>query len=752
MLQKIIKKALILTILLMSIAQAVTIKSIKIIGLNVVPRGTVLNYIPVEVGDEYTDQVSDTIIKQLYKTDFFKNIEVTLESQALKINVEENPHIKVIRIINYSNKVIKKRILEPILKNMNLYKGKIFSEKQLDRLIKQLKNTYITKGYYSVKINKKTRIDNQNRISITIDINEGNVAIISSMKITGAKAIEQSELMDLFEIRPLFLPFLASGFSDKNNYSKAALDAGIEAMKSFYINSGFLDFKVKDVSTTLTNEGKNINIDIKIDEGAAYKINKIKFSGTLLDVTKDKLHELLAISKGDTFNRKKIIEGSRNIRSIFAEQGYAFVKVVPKIVENRKTYLIDLNFKISVKNRVYINRITITGNTRTQDHVIRRKINIAEGGLFSNKEINASTRNIKRLKFFSKVKAKKIKVKGEPDKIDINFDVKEKKTGSFTIGASGSSSTGASFNLGIKEKNFLGTGNAFNAAFVLAKEKKTIDVFFSDPYFTKDGHNISYGVFFKSTGEQDLPTDAYLINRTGFNLGYGFPLTKTTRLNNSVSISNRAIQCGEQYAIDNGAQCNTTDRNEIRIRTRWNSSTVNNNRNPTMGQKNRVSFEVALPIADLRYYKLDINHKSYYPLTKKLTLRVSSTLGISQSYDDKILPPDKRYKGGSNKVRGIEFKELTGGGGKLLWLAGASIVYPLDFITDSEDVDMRFFLDSGSVEEEIRNFGDELRMSIGVILEWTTPIGPLGVYFAKPIIKQDGDIEKPVEFVLGTAF
>ncbi|MBT3447325.1 MAG: outer membrane protein assembly factor BamA, partial [Candidatus Thioglobus sp.] len=217
-----------------SVALADPIKSIEILGLSSISRGTVLSYLPVETGDDYNNQVSGQIIRDLYKTNFFKDIEVSQKDSILKINLQENPHIKYIDVLNYSDKVIDEERLTQILKNMDLSQGKIFNKRQLNKLIEQLESTYVSKGYYGIKITKKIETDAQNRVGIELDVHEGEVARIGSMKITGGNIHDEDDLLDLFEIGEADF-FIINYFTEKDHYSKVALDAGVEAMKSLYV-------------------------------------------------------------------------------------------------------------------------------------------------------------------------------------------------------------------------------------------------------------------------------------------------------------------------------------------------------------------------------------------------------------------------------------------------------------------------------------------------------------------------------------
>jgi outer membrane protein insertion porin family len=745
-----------------STALADPIRSIEILGLDAISRGTVLSYLPVETGDDYNSKISGKIIRDLYKTSFFKDIEVSQVDQILKIVLKENPHIKYVDVLNYSDKVIDEDSLKQILKNMDLSQGKIFNKRQLDKLIGQLEASYISKGYYGFSINKKIEVDTQNRVGIELDINEGDVARINSMKITGGKVHDEDDLLDLFEIGEADF-IIMNYFTEKDHYSKVALDAGIEAMKSLYINSGYLDFKINKIQTKLSDNKENIDIDIQISEGSQYKVGTIAFTGDLLNQSIKDLKDLLSVKKSDVFKRKKVIESIQAITDVFADQGYAFVKINPITSENTETHIIDLTIDISLNKKVYINRITIVGNTRTEDEVIRREIGLNEGELYSNTELDESLKKIKRLGFFSDVKMEVSKLKGFKDKINLHFSVEETKTGTFSIGISHSNSSGASFNAGIKENNFLGTGNTLNASLSNSSAVQEMSFYFSDPYFTEDGHSISYGVFTKDVDGSSLDLSSYKTNEVGFSLGYGVPLTEDTRIGLDVRVSSRDITCGATFADVNheATQCASGDKTEVKTNLRWSNNTLDNFNYPTDGQKNSLSFDLALPIADFQYYKLDASHKSYFPIGNDLTFTLKGSVGLAQGYGGKDLPFFERYYGGgSSSVRGFDFNSLgatyidgIAKGGELSMLAGTSIISPMKFISDSKNMRMSAFIDAGAIEEKASNIGfDQIRVSTGVAFSWLTPVGPLGIYAAKPLVKKSNDKTKTIEFTLGTSF
>ena len=766
--KNITRSFLILGLTLSLFAQAAPIKSIEILGLNVVSRGTVLSYLPVEAGDEYGKKTSGQIIRALHKTGFFKDVEVSQDDQILKIKIQENPHIKYIEIINYSDKVIQQDSLDRILQNMNLSQGKIFNARQLDKLIKQLDSAYVVNGYYNAKIAKTIETDNHNRVGINLDISEGEVARIGSMKISGSIIHSEKELLDLFEIGESDF-FVLNYFTEKDHYSKIALDAGVEAMKSLYTGSGYLDFKINKIDTSLSDDKKSITVDIQISEGAQYKIGDIQFTGDLLNQSIDDLRDLLIIAKDDVFQRKKIVKSIQAITDVFADQGYAFAKINPITSEDKKNHTIALNINVDLNRKVYINRITITGNTRTQDGVIRREIGLSEGSLYSNSELNESVKKIRRLGFFSDVKMNVSKLKNTTDKINIHFDLAETKTGQMSIGVTQSNSAGTSFNFGIQEKNFLGTGNTLNVSFSSSKAVTTGSFYFEDPYFTDDKSSISYGVFSKTLDGLELVSNAYEIDEAGVTLGYGVPLTETTRVNSKLRVSKRDLTCTDTFKLDEPEQCptngNEINETDVNLNLNWSGSTLNQAYNPTEGSKNSLDFSVSLPMSDYRYYKLNASHKKYQAINKNLTLKIRGNVGLAQGYSGKEVPFFERYYGGgSSSIRGFKFNSLgptysnlgqsgNAKGGELSILTGASIISPMKFIKDSDNMRMSAFIDAGGIYDKTSNFTfDELRMSTGVAFSWLTPIGPLGIYAAKPLIKKSNDETTTFEFTIGSTF
>lgn len=756
-----IKKLIAISVFLPYLSLAMPTHSIEFSGLTSITRGTALSYMPIEVGDEYGHNTAEEIEGSLLKTGFFKEVKVLTSNGIIKVEVKENPHIKYIEMLNFSENVVESSRMNVILDSLNLSKGSIFDENKLDNFIKEIEANYISEGYYGSEITKRIAVDHQNRVGIEVSINEGDVAKIKSFDIVGHNLMKKGDLLDLFTIgEPDF--FLLNYFTEKDSFSKRELEAGLSSMKSEYLNRGYLDFEVMEAEVKLSDDKKRIDIEIKINEGSEYKVGNIKFKGDLLDYSTKYLRKKLSFTSGETFNRKKVVEGVYSINDIFTEKGYAFSDITIDTSERKSSNQIDIDINVELNQKVYIDRITIVGNTRTQDEVIRREIGVNEGELYSSKQINESVKKIKRLGFFSNVKMDIVKIEGSDDRVNLHFTVKETNTGAFSVGVSHSNSTGTGFNIGVEERNFLGTGNVLNAKLSSSKAVKELDIYFSNPYFTKDKHSISYGIFSKDVDGSNLSISSYETNEVGVMLGYGIPLTEDTRVESGLRLSSKDINCGEMLMVEEPNQCINPDKNEVSLKLAWSNNTLDSMNFPTEGNKNEVSVNVALPIADFKYYKIDVSHKSYYPLSEDLTLKINGDIGLAQGYGGKELPFFKRYYGGGNSsVRGFDFNSLgktyTGTnnakGGELSLLASTSIISPMSFVSDSDNMRMSAFVDVGSIEEKVEDLSfDELRVSAGVAFSWITPIGPLGIHIAKPLVKKATDRTNSISFTLGTSF
>ena len=748
-----------------------SINKIDFVGLNTIPNSSLIDLLPIEIGDQYNEQISNKIIEVLFKTGYFSDIKIDVDNNNLIITLIENPVIKYFDVtietgsawsdwLNTDLDFLNEEKINEYIESNELSVGNIYTQSKFSDFVTSLKDEYIAGGFYGVQIDSNIDIDVKNRIGIELNVNQGKRARITSMTISGANKFSEDELLKLFLIGEADM-MLINYFTKKDRYSDLALNQSLELMTNHYFNSGYLDFKILNVSSTLNDNKDKLSIDIQISEGIQYKLGKVSFGGELGNQTAESLSDLLTIRDGDIFNRQSIVDDIQKIVDIYSDQGYAFVDINPITQDSLDTVNVIIN--ISLNKKVYINRITISGNTRTQDEVIRREIGISEGGLYSRSLLRNSVFKLRRLGYFSDVQMDVSKVDGMPDKIDLSLVVEETKTGAISFSVSHSNNYGVSIGAGIQERNIFGSGNTLNAELKLSESFNKISFYFSNPNYNNQNHSISIGAFKSEINDDDVIENSYEINTKGLNFGYGIPLTESTRLNTNIEYAKNDISCGSGFSATGyePTQCATSSADEVKLSLSWSESTLNDYMYPTDGTSNALGIGLATPLGDYRYFDINANHTSYKSLSKDLTLKLTADLGLAKGYSGNELPFFKRYfGGGSGSVRGFGNKTLgplypnnQAKGGELSILGSANIISPAYFFDDNDNMRMSAFIDTGNIYETTSNIklGD-LRMSAGIGFAYLSPIGAIGIYWSTPILKKSGDVIENFGFSLGTGF
>ena len=747
------------------------INKINLIGLNLTSESSLLKLLPFEIGQNFSPDASDKIIKSLFETALFSDIRVIKNENSLDITLEENPQIKFIdlKVESKSSFSAWLRNQEELISNVEFIKytsdnklavGDFFTEQKLSKFILFLETKYSESGYFNVEINPVLDIDLQNRIGIDFQISQGNRASIESLKVSGNKAFTSKNLLKSFTIGEPDM-MIVNYFTNKDQFSDLSFRKGLDAMTQKYFSSGYLDFKIVNVETNFNESKDKIFIDIDVSEGIQYKLGEVTFEGELGNQSLSDLSSVITMKTGDVFNRSLIMSNIQNLTDVFSDQGYAFVAIDPITSDSLDS--VNIKFVISLNKKVYINRITISGNTRTQDSVIRREISLNEGGLFSSSKLRNSIKKLRRLGYFSDVKMDATTVKDAQDKIDLNFTVEETKTGAISLSISQSNNYGVALGAGIKENNIFGSGNTLNTELKFSESFNRLSFYFENPNYNKEGNSISFGAFMSEINDDDIMKDSYEINTKGINVGYGIPITENTRINTSLEFSKNTVKCGTTFSNSGYelSQCLERINNELKLNANWKENTLNNYLNPTDGKSNSVSVGIAIPGGDYRYFNVNANHTSYSPVNNNLTLKLTGSIDLAKGYSNKKLPFFKRYfGGGSGSVRGFGNKTLgplyannKAKGGELSILGSANLIFPAFFFDDNENMRMSAFIDAGNIYEKTSNIKlNDLRMSTGVGFAYLSPIGAIGMFWSTPILKKSGDTIESFGFSLGTGF
>ncbi|MCK5386962.1 MAG: outer membrane protein assembly factor BamA, partial [Gammaproteobacteria bacterium] len=629
------------------------VKDIKLEGLQRISVGTVFNYLPIKPGDKIDKSEVRNAIRVLFKTGFFKDIHIEREGDVLVVFVAERPAINKVTVEGYD--AISKDQFDEAFKQIGLVKGRVYNRSILAGLQQELQRQYYSLGKYNIKIDVQQTQLERNRVDITVKISEGESAEIYSVNVIGNKKFSDEELIKHLSLaEPSF-------FGSRNNYQKQQLAADLEKLKSFYLDSGFLNFNIDSTQVSLGPEKESVYITINIKEGERFTIRDVKLAGDLILPQKE-LADLIDVKEGDVFSRRKVIDSTKRLSDRLAENGYAFanVNMVPDVDKDSRT--LAVTFFVDPGRRIYVRRVNIAGNLKTQDKVIRRELRQLEGDWLSTKHVARSKTRLDRLGFFGDVNVQTVRVPGATDQVDLNYTVSEKPTGSLQAGVGYSDTQGAVVNFSVTQDNFVGTGQRVGVSIDNSSVTKQYSFNFTDPYYTEDGVSRSISVSYRQVDAEEADISNYSTDSYGASLSYGVPLSEYTNYRWGVKFDSTEITPGltpvqniEKFVTDNGRVNDT-----YQLFGSWAYDSRNRRIFATNGSLTSLSGEVTVPGSDLEYYKVDFRHLSYFPVGSSVTLAANLNLGYGAAFDDiSGYPPYKNYfAGGSSSVRGYNANSI----------------------------------------------------------------------------------------------
>ena len=737
------------------------IQDIQIIGLQRISLGTTFNYLPIKVGEVIDNANASNVIRSLYKTGFFEDIQLTRENNVLKIFVEERPSIAKIEV--FGNKELDTEELNGVMKQIGLTEGRIFNRSLLDQLERELNQQYLSLGKYSVKIESKLTDLERNRVEVSIDIDEGEVAKIKQINLVGTNSFDKELLLNKML---LTTPTMWTGITDSGKYSKQELLADIETLRSYYLDRGYIHFDVNSSQVSITPDKRDVYININVNEGYKYTISDVKISGNLT-VDEKTLRDLVKINKGDVFSRRNLVNANNAISAHLGLSGYAFANVnaVPDIDDDART--VALTFHVDPRSRVYVRRINITGNTKTLDGVVRREVRQMEGGWLSPPLVERSKIRLQKLGYFDAVNVVTPAVNGTSDQVDLNFDVVEGSTGNFTAGLGYGQTQGLLFNTSVTLKNFLGTGKRLSLELNNSKVNTVYRFSYTNPYYTPEGISRGFSLHSRSTNADEANLADFSTNTYGLGVNYGFPISEYNRASLSFSYEKTDLTINSSTAplsYSAWVAGNGTEFDTIKTSVGWSHDTRNRAIFPNKGYYSSISSQIALPGGDLEYYKISLRQKWYMPITKAITFKLSADIGYADSFGDTTALPfyENYYAGGGRTVRGYRGNTLGPRdtltnepiGGNIKTVGHMEVFFPSPFGEETSNTfRLSTFYDVGNVfDSEGDITADELRSSYGLSAVWLTPVGALTFNWSWPINSKVGDELESFQFAIGAPF
>jgi outer membrane protein insertion porin family len=734
-----------------------TITDIRVEGIQRTEAGTVFGYLPVKVGDTMTDEKAADSVKKLFGTGFFKDVRLEIDNGVLVVLVEERPAIAAIDFVGL--KAFDKEQLRKGLRDVGLAESRIFDRALVERAEQELKRQYLSQGHYSVQITTTVTPLERNRVGINFNIDEGEIAKIKQINIIGAKAFDEDDLLDLFVLRT---PGWFTWYTKNDQYSKQKLTGDLEALRSFYLDRGFLEFNVESTQVSISPDKQDIYITINLNEGERYSVSSVKLAGDLL-LPEDELLKLVKIRPGETYSREKLTESTKAIGERLGNEGYAFANVnaAPEVDKEKRT--VAFTIFIDPGRRVYVRRINVTGNTRTRDEVVRREMRQMESSWYDGDKINKSRTRVDRLGYFDEVAIETPAVAGTTDQVDVNVNVKEHATGSLMLGVGFSSTEKVTLSGAIQQQNLFGSGNFVGLSVNTSKVNTVYSLSYTNPYYTVDGVSRGFDIYHRNYDTSSLTSVAtYGARSTGGGVRFGVPVTEDDTINFGLSYDRTRLKVDstslvqyQKYVTEFG------DTNSTLLGSAgWSRETLDSRLYPTKGYVQRIGTEMALPGGSLRYYKLSYQQQRFFPLSRRITLAFNGEFGYANGIGNHQLPFFKNfYAGGIGSVRAYEASSLgpvdegLRVGGNRRAIVNAELLFPMPGIGLDKSVRLGAFIDGGQVwgaDEKLDL--STLRYSAGISLAWGSPIGPLKFSFGQPLNKKPGDKIQRLQFQMGTVF
>ncbi|EGQ8293030.1 outer membrane protein assembly factor BamA [Vibrio parahaemolyticus] len=784
-------------------AENFVVQDIEIDGLQRVALGAALLKMPVRVGDTIDQGDVAEIIRALYASGNFEDVKVLRDGGVLMVQVKERPTIASISFSG--NKAIKDEQLQENLNASGVREGEALDRTTLSNIEKGLEDFYYSVGKYNATVKAVVTPLPRNRSDLKFVFTEGVSAKIQQINFIGNEVFSDEELLSRFNLN-VDVPWW--NFLADEKYQKQVLAGDIEALKSFYLDRGYLKFNVDSTQVAISPDKKGVYITLGLEEGEVYTVKDVKFRGDLIG-EEATFERLVPFEDNETYNGSLVTSMEEGIKRVLGESGYAYpqVNTIPEFDDENKQVSLVVN--VEPGNRIYVRDIRFTGNNSTKDEVLRREMRQMEGSWLNSKSIETGKTRLNRLGYFENVEVQTVRVPGSDDQVDLVYSVKEANSGSVNFGVGYGTESGVSFQVGLQQDNFLGSGNRVGINAMMNDYQKNVSLDYRDPYWNLDGVSLGGKIFYDEFEASEAGIVDYTNQSYGASLTWGFPFDELNRFEFGVGYTHNKIGNLSPYLqveqflqaqadnIDSSGALNT---NDFDFNISWTRNNLNRGYFPTAGNHQRAFYKMTVPGSDVQYFKMQYDVRQYVPLTKKheFTLLFRGRLGYGNGYgqtdgNDNLFPfYENYYAGGFTTLRGFGsnsvgpkavYRDYSGSnngadtatddsvGGNAVALASIELIVPTPFASDEVRNQIRtsIFFDMASIwdtEFDYRDSGAEYgdryyydysdptnyRSSYGAALQWMSPMGPLVFSLAKPIKKFDGDDEEFFTFTIGRTF
>jgi outer membrane protein insertion porin family len=728
------------------------VSNILVQGNQRIETDAILRVIKTRQGAIFRPDALSQDLRAIYEMGYFDDVRVESQSvpegRRIIFHVKEKPTIRRINI--KGNSYIEE---EDIRNDLTISTGAILNIFKIRSNIDQIEALYKGKNYHQVSVDYKIEPLANNQADLTFEIEEGSKLYVTEIRFEGNRSFPDKELKKAIQLseKGFFYWLTSSGDLDR-----AALEQDVARLNAFYSNKGYINARVGEPQIDVMETG--IHVTFKIEEGAQFKVGRVDLAGDLI-LPKEELLSQLTIDKETYFNREKIRGDILTLTDLYADRGYAYADISPRIDQNPENKTVDITFHAQKGEQVYFEKIVISGNTRTRDKVIRRELHVQEQGLFSSKGLKRSVRNLYRLDYFEDIKVDTIKGSAE-DKMVLKLDVTEKPTGTFSFGAGYSSEEDVFFTGAISQRNLFGRGQTLDFSGQIGSRTSRFVMSFTEPHLFD---TLFSGTVSAYNQERDYDDNYYERDSKGGGLQIGYRLADFTylRLGYNLDVSDISPYVGYEHLVPD----NITELIGTNITSSVNTSLTYDSRdrafNTTEGSKHSLYMEYAGLGGDVGFNKVIGQTMWFLPIYKSLIGFANAKIGfVRENSGDKILPDyEKFYLGGINSLRGFGYHgvaltevnqegNLTEVGGENMIQFNLELLFPL---IKEAGVNGVVFYDTGNVYRSGIDLTD-LRRSAGLGIRWLSPIAPIRIEYGFILDRREGESRGNWEFTLGSSF
>lgn len=750
--------------------QSFVVRDIEFHGLQRVSPATVENYLPIKRGQVLQPAHTPAILRALYQTGFFEQVNLSKENNALVIRVVERPTIGQLKISG--NSVIPTDKLTTVMKSLDVAEGRVYNPAVLEKIKQSLLNQYYQLGRYNARVDVSVTPMPRNRVLVKIDISEGLVAKVRHISIIGNRVFSENTLIKQMDITTSgYITFI----TQTDRYSEEKLDSSLDKLRSYYMDRGYLKFEVKSAQAQVTPDRKSVYITIVVSEGEPYTVDKIDLAGDLI-LPREELMKRIRVKPGTTFSRQQILDSQKGLSRAYGDKGYMFASISIRPEVNEVLHKVSLIFDIKPGKRAYVRQVTFSDNVRTNDIVLRREIQQLEASPASTAKLDESKQRLLLLPYIKEADMSVKPVPDTDDQVDVNYKVKEESSAQASFKMGYSQTYRLILGAGLNQKNFLGTGNTLGINFSRSKYEQFYGIDYTNPYYTEDGisRSLSFSVSRVDPAGAGV-SSGYTSNELNTGVLYGIPIGQErgafSRVLAGVSYQNILVHL-VQSRVSNQVNTFINDHSRHIQEADFKIGVSRDGRDraifPTRGTFQSLFLDAYAPLdsGSVSFYTINYAGKYYQPLTDQFILLGKANLGYGNGlHGTRDFPFFKNYyAGGIDTVRGYQGYSLgprdsnfNAFGANMLANASIGLIFP-NYISDNLRTSV--FVDGGNVwsSGNNRSFGGRStdtgppRYSTGIEADWLTPFGPITLSLAQPLNLRKHDERETFQFSLGANF